>query len=269
MAVVYNTGETAEELKAKYNPEGSILRQAQLRMLDMLLYLDQICKTINVDYMLSDGNVLGAVRHQGFVPWDDDVDVYIERKDWKRLIAYLKKNPHHQYVIQDHETDPYYYGSWAILRDLKSEYIIDSDIHNIRKYKGLQVDIFPIEKDNIMFFQKVARAFTWWNNSKNAKSRPQIANYIYLFQFHVLYPAFRVITTLFSRNRYYMHCYGAYWIDKIPIDVCFPHKPLLFEGHMLNGPSKPDDYLRILFGNYMDLPPLDERCQHQAHYKIW
>jgi lipopolysaccharide cholinephosphotransferase len=267
--MIYNTGETSEELKANYNPEGSVLRQAQCRMLDMLLYLDNVCREQHITYMLSDGNVLGALRHQGFIPWDDDVDVYVERKDWKRLVHYLKHHPHHQFVIQDHDTDPHYYGSWVILRDLHSEYVIDSELHNIRKFKGLQIDIFPIERGCNMFLHRLARAFTWWNNRRNGVSHPLLASFFYYFQFDFLYPVFRVMSRLFSRRRYYMHSYGAYWIHRIPVEQCFPPKLVMFEGHMLPCPAKPEEYLHNIFGEYMDLPPKNERCTHQAHYKIW
>ena len=81
---VFNTGETQGELRAKYNPDGSILRRAQLRMLDMLLYLDKVCKEQQIPYCLDSGNVLGAVRHGGFIPWDDDMDVLLTRYRLKK-----------------------------------------------------------------------------------------------------------------------------------------------------------------------------------------
>ena len=94
----FNTGETQEELRAKYNPEGSKLRKMQKRMLDMLLYIDDICKKQNIKWRLDGGNVLGAVRHGGFIPWDDDVDIVLEKQEFNRLVKYLLKNPHPQYV---------------------------------------------------------------------------------------------------------------------------------------------------------------------------
>lgn len=85
------TVEIAEELKNKYNPEGSTLRKAQLRMLDMVLYIDKICKENNLQYHIESGNLLGAVRHNGFIPWDDDFDIALYRRDYKKLIKILKK----------------------------------------------------------------------------------------------------------------------------------------------------------------------------------
>ena len=110
----FNTGETNQELRDKYNPDNSILRKAQLRMLDMLIYIDNICKEQDIKYSLDGGNVLGAIRHGGFIPWDDDVDIILERKEYKRLCNYLLKNPHPQYVLQTPKTDPMFINHWNV-----------------------------------------------------------------------------------------------------------------------------------------------------------
>ena len=103
---IFNTGETARDLKEMYNPEGSLKRLVQLRLLDMLIYLDKVCKENGIDYRIDGGTVLGAVRHGGFIPWDDDVDVVVESsRDYSRLCDYLKNHPHPQYVLQNDETD--------------------------------------------------------------------------------------------------------------------------------------------------------------------
>ena len=140
--ITFNTGESELDLKQEYNPEGSTLRKAQLRMLDMLEYLQGVFEKLNVSWHLSGGNVLGAVRHKGFIPWDDDMDVCILEKDVKKVKKYLINNPHPQYKLQCKETDSNFFERWLVLRDIKSEYIIDTPMHNCRKYRGLQVDIF-------------------------------------------------------------------------------------------------------------------------------
>ena len=162
---VFNTGETQSELTAKYNPEGSLLRKCQLRMLDMLLYFDKVCKEQKIPYRLSGGNVLGAIRHGGFIPWDDDTDVVIMRKDLRRLCDYMIKNPHPQYKLQTYKTDCGYVGAWVVLRDTKSEYIQDRISHNVKKYRGLQIDIFPFENRVI----KSLHSFSGRISKKNEK----------------------------------------------------------------------------------------------------
>ena len=67
--------EIQAKLREKFNPDGSMLRKQQLRMLEILLYIDKVCKENNINYWLSSGTLLGAVRHGGFIPWDDDLDI--------------------------------------------------------------------------------------------------------------------------------------------------------------------------------------------------
>ena len=79
----------SEELKKKYNPDGSLLRQMQERMLHVYEAIDAICQRHHIPYWLSGGSMLGAVRHQGFIPWDDDLDIEMLRPDFERLMKLL------------------------------------------------------------------------------------------------------------------------------------------------------------------------------------
>jgi lipopolysaccharide cholinephosphotransferase len=70
-----------ESLRQRYNPDGSLLRRQQMRMLDILLEVDRICKKNDIPYWLSSGTLIGAMRHDCFIPWDDDLDIEMMRKD--------------------------------------------------------------------------------------------------------------------------------------------------------------------------------------------
>ena len=268
--VVFNTGETSEELNREYNPDGSMLRKAQLRMLDMLLYLDKVCKEQGISYRIDAGNVLGAIRHGGFIPWDDDVDIVLSRKEYRRLCRYLRRNPHPQYKLQSYRTDRGYVGAWSVLRDTKSEYVKEGDrVHNARTFKGMQVDLFPYENRIVKPLYNLSKTVSYKNIQWFVGRKITLARTVYWLQFNLLHPVFRFIGLLAGKKGIYMHGYGAMFTVSHTAGALLPHKPIEFEGHVFPGPANPDLYCREHFGpDYMNLPPRDKRDHHKASYIV-
>ena len=97
-----------EELRRRYNPEGSTLRKQQNKMFEILILIDKLCEKYKINYWLSDGTLLGAVRHGGFIPWDDDLDINMMKSDYLKFIEIAKVELPSNLKIQTHETDKGY-----------------------------------------------------------------------------------------------------------------------------------------------------------------
>lgn len=274
--IVYNTGETEESLRQEYNPEGSLLRDLQYRMLDMLLYLDGICKQLNINYYLDGGTCLGAVRHGGFIPWDDDLDVVVDVKDYDRLCDYLLKHPHPKYVLHNRQTDDNYYVGWARLRDKYSESNYQGDnlfIANqekIFKYTGVMIDLFPYSDHVIPWIHKPLH---WIQNKINRTyfvgKHKSLADIMYHFLFDFLKPIANFIGLLFSDGKMYAHDYLSHdAVYRFPKNKIYPLRDIEFEGHIFKVPNDTDFYLRYIYNNFMNLPPKSVRKHHEQTFTI-
>lgn len=271
MTHVYNTGETEEDLRREYNPEGSNLRRAQLRLLEMAEYLQNIAHEAGVPCRLDGGNVLGSLRHGGFIPWDDDIDFVVDYKDFSRLCKYIKDHPHPQFVLQDNSTDPGFYREWAVLRDLKSENVARETMvkkerraHNSLRYKGLHVDIFPYEGYMIPSLQRVAAKLSCFVNFQLAGRFPCFAQASYSVLHYGMFPFFRLLGRCFGKRDLCMHSYGAWFYEKNPRHMMVPHRKIVFEGRVFEGPADPEGLCRIAYGEYMNLPPREKRERHHV-----
>ena len=266
----FNTGETPMDLKKEYNPEGSLLRQVQLRLLDMMIYLDDVCKEIGVSYRIDSGNVLGAIRHGGFIPWDDDVDVVVEnRHDYNRLIKYLETHPHPNYVIQNEFTDKGHNKFWSVLRDKNSEYIHknreEDIIDRVQQYRGLQVDIFLYEC-TIPFLKRVSAFIHKKYSNMFLVNHISIYRFCFSVQKNIIHPIFRLFSYILGNKKMLSHSYGTVWLRYTDVRVLMPHKPILFEGHFFPGPADPIAYLESAYGDWRDLPEKKDRAKHNVKY---
>jgi lipopolysaccharide cholinephosphotransferase len=253
---------------SKYNSEGTTLRKAQLRMLDILVEFDKICCKHNIPYCLDGGTLLGAVRHGGFIPWDDDLDVKILQRDYKRLLIALEEELPPQYKLQTGKTDKNYLFDFAKIRDINSCIEDQNTIHGL-KYNGIYLDIFMIEPAfSLAIKQKLDRIrfrYVFRKASKNALGR------FFNTAICVLYPLYYAriyITRFLSRFikvKIYLHSPGIFFYHVHKLDEIFPLKKISFEGKLFSCPNNVDAFLTRLYGaDFMQIPPLEKRAIHAS-----
>ena len=127
-----------------YNAEGTQLRKLQHRLYDMLVEFDTFCKDNNIKYTLEGGTALGAYRHKGFIPWDDDIDIAMDIKEYHRFCKLFKENPTTNLRLQDNSTDSLYWNGFAKIRDTHSSFV-EHGKQIVYKENGCFIDIFPLE----------------------------------------------------------------------------------------------------------------------------
>lgn len=258
------------KLRNQFNPEGSLLRKHQLRMLDILIKIDKICQEHNISYWLDGGTLLGAVRHGGFIPWDDDIDIAVMHNEYTKLLKILSKELPPNLKVQTPQTDKHYYSPFAKIRDLDSE-IVEKGFYPYQ-YNGIFIDIFPIHKAN-KTLAKISGILTerylLYATCRNSLSEPIRRKKILFrfFCFKIFNFSLSLINKLVKHNHlnYYWGTY--YKLNCLKEDI-IPVTRILFEGHYFNAPQNYSTVLKYQFGNYEVLPKLDNLHTHILSVKF-
>lgn len=259
----------------QYNPEGSTLRKAQLRMLEILIEIDKICKKHHINYWLDGGTLLGAVRHGGFIPWDDDVDIAVLEQDYKKFRKVMQAELPERFVFTDWTTDKFVFDYCARIRDKNS--FFDYPLFKKQKHQGIYVDVLITEKvtmpvkkllDNT--FWRLFRQIHNINATKDSAFvdfAKKIIAYLFLPIFYLLLILGRSYCKI-SKHAFYSH-YASKYYGKRPIKVVFPLKQLQFANHYFNVPNNSESYLTSLYGDYMQLPKEADRFGHNVKIEIY
>lgn len=251
-----------QQLRERFNPEGSMLRKQQLRMLEILLYIDKICKENNIKYWLSSGTLLGAVRHGGFIPWDDDLDIEMLREDYEKFLKVFTDNDN--YALQTYKSDENYFRTFAKVRDLHSE-ISEFELDRYYKYRGLYVDIFSIErvpKYICRLYGGVFEVIGRWR--RKCGDNKFLWHILKCFQKITLWtiPIARPIFRIFTKDLH--HSYGSGFLKERHIEDIHPLTSVQFEGYTFPAPNNIDSYLSLIYGDYKQLPDIDSFVIHTS-----
>ncbi len=248
---------TQQTLRATYNPDGSELRSHQLVMLDMLTWLDSICVRHDIPYWLSSGTLLGAVRHGGFIPWDDDVDVELPESHFQQLLnAISAEAPAAGYALQTSTTDPEFLFPFAKLRDTRTTISEADGLDSLQAFHGAYIDIFPIAPSSSRKLHRLGSKLV----GTELKMRVALAGHLRLLaplrlaMKHIVYPMLRRLSKI-GANGKCRHIIPSYFPATRMLNECLPTCRIEFEGRTFNAPKSPHDYLTHLFGpNYNSLP---------------
>lgn len=241
--------------------------------LEMLVYFDSFCSKNGLQYLISCGTALGAARHGGFIPWDDDVDIDMPINDYNRLLKiWLKNGDKEKYFLQTKKTEPDLIYPFYRFR-LNGTTWADHDCREYKIHWGLPIDIFPIwNAPKSLFWKKIQKMCHGYGDAASAytlnhKIRFSPIKTIFRFITKFLYAMVNLIS-FFSNgsgesyspndsNPHNKECYTPYNLRLPPVDVSF--EKLTFKG-----PQSLDGYLSWKYGDYMTPPPEDNRGGHSA-----
>ena len=260
-------------LRQRFAPEGSTLWRQQQRMLEMMVWLDDVCRRHRIPYWLGSGTLLGAVRHGGFIPWDDDVDIEFRREDYPRLLQVLtQETAGTDYALQTHDTDPGYFFTYAKLRDRRSRLQEQTGYDRIFTYQGIYLDLFVLEPMTKPLHWLSNRTFgiiykVLRNPEYNTQQLIRKTDSIYRVNMRFVFPLLRLLSRLFS-PRLLTYSPGIPFESQRDPAELFPLSIVVFEGHRFSAPHNPEAYLRRMFGNWQRLPDVDKISTHTARLEF-
>lgn len=265
-------------------------RKMQLTELDMLVEFDRVCRAHNIRYVLFGGSLLGIIRHKGFIPWDDDADIGMLREDYERFKLFKDEMNPDICFFQDHDTDPEYRWGYGKLRRTNSIYVRVGQEH-LKCKTGIFVDVFPMDDIPLSILGQILqdwhcfclRKILWSEVAKVNSTGLKKCWFSLLSKISVDIPFkelekyarkskssspnrvrtlfFPATGTLYKKNPL-SERYG------MPKSWFVERREYEFEGKFFYSSYDYDVVLKYIYGDYMQLPPVNERRQHSPFSMI-
>jgi len=261
-------------------PAGVLKRLHEVE-LDILLAIDKVCEDNGLTYFLDSGTALGAVRHGGFIPWDDDVDIGLPLDDYRRFLKIAPDALPRGFSVHTALNTEGLASLWVkVFAD--GTRFIDNDMMEAGCNQGIFVDVFPycsLPKDESEVKSLVRQATKLQRMSylhfiehpkvpRTTPFRPLVqlgcvVTHFFTARFtsidKIAHDFDDILSVPGDGRRWYDPCYGSFVFDN---DDLFPMARLDFEGHSLPVPANCDAYLKVLYGDYNQLPSEEDRYTH-------
>lgn len=252
----------------EYNYEGSSLRKSQLEMLEALKVFAQICKEHDIKWWLCSGTLLGAARHKGFIPWDDDADVSMMKEDYMKLEKILVKMNDEKYFYQCTKTDPEYVNFFGKFRKKTDPLTSNDPREQHYRYNGPGFDIFCIEKSS-RFAAHMAKFF--YHNMqyptqhiRNKGFRRFMIGLVKALNRGIFIPLTRMVGLVNPKKQYHYLLGSGFYKSAFYKEDIFPLSTMEFEGVEFPVPGNTDAYLTKIYGDWHKLPS-EEQIRKTLH----
>ena len=239
------------------------VKRVQKRLLEMAVAVRDILECHQIPYFLTYGSLLGAVRHHGFIPWDDDFDLYLFDDSYDGAMVALKEELPHDMFLEYWDSEPNYFHSWAHVKDMNSRagcelyphdgyYAhqgISLDLYRIKRMPSSMADIYR-QDENIAYLER--------RRAKNLISSDE-------FEMKMKALATKKMQMKKNDDDHLVFVTVLPILETIEIDDVLPLKKYAFEGYEFLGPSNAESFLSQRYGDYMSLPPIEEQKPHYSH----
>lgn len=254
--------------------------------MDILSYVDNVCHEQNIQYSISGGSLIGAVRHKGFIPGDDDIDIMLTRQEYDKLVKSLSeahKENASPYRILTHSISKEFQFPYAKVVDERT--ILKENVKGCKDF-GVFVDVFPIdylpERGKSLLFARMRLLYSLLILKRLTmnKKRSFLKNAIIKTAQIVLVPVSsdRILDKMDAIARKAGHkctdkmaclVWGYGKKEVVPADIHQKHCMLPFEDRFYMAITDYNTYLTNLYGDYMKLPPLDKQISHHDFEAYW
>lgn len=264
-----------------------------IQKVDLLLLkeFDRICRKLDIGYFICGGSMLGYVRHGGFIPWDDDIDVGMLREDYNRFLAEGGKELSDRFFLQTRESDPEIPYLFSKIRMNNTEYITEYN-ENRNFHKGICLDLFPFdflpdnEQEQKQFLAEVDTCVRRHNKACNKqiaepkydKKPKTFEDWFWRHVAHAHRQLWRLVSIKKTQKKYIKVAtrYNAVAKERglqtvasfvptytyVNLEDLLPYKDIDFEGVAAKVPAKPEVFLKMQYHDFMSLPPLHQQLGH-------